>query len=503
MPDLHSDILRIARELSQAFDSFSPRLAHFLGEKDFARKLIHWCGAAKALAGKEKVRQLLQLDIAAIDRLLNEQVNAIIHTQRIQRLEATWRSLRSMVLQKPLDSNVRIRVLNATWPELEQDAESSLEFDQTHIFRCIFEDEYGTPGGEPFGLIIGDYAISHRPTNEMRVPLQTLESLTAAAAAAFAPLIVSADPTLFGLESFAEVGRGIDLKRLFLETEYTAWRSFTKREDTRFLCVLLPRILVRNRYQSCMSRPDGFPFQERRTIEAGGGYLWGNPVFAFAAVVIRSFADSGWFEDIVGVAEDTVGGGLVTNAPISQFDEQDDAKFPLEVRVPEHLESQLAAEGFITLCHCKYTNYVAFYRDPTLLRPEEYTSPQSTQSSWLSTQLGLVLCASRFAHHVKVIARDKVGGWDSPAMLQRAIWSWLRRHATGDANPSPSVRSQFVWRSAEIQIEPHPGKPDCFQCVIFLQPHRRQYNSDVSIRFISPVSLRPYTLKPKSIANQA
>nr|MDQ2695326.1 type VI secretion system contractile sheath large subunit [Pseudomonadota bacterium] len=360
----------------------------------------------------------LERAIARLDALLERQVNAILHHPRFQHLEAAWRGLDYLTRQAAGAENVKVRVLNAGWRELARDLEGAIEFDQSQLFIKVYSEQFGMPGGEPFGLLVGDYAIRHRPAD-----MAALGGVAQVAAAAFAPFVAAAHPAFFALDSFQELSLPLDLAALFRHqaAEYLAWQSLRQSADSRFVGLTLPRILLRLPYADDGARDQPFRFVEDVTAADGGGYLWGNAAYAFAAVAIQAFAASGWLADLRGVHRDersaapVAGGGLVGGLAAADFATDRPGlapRYATEVFIGDYREKELSELGFIPLCHCQDTPWPAFYSSPSVQAPaQSHDSPAARANARLSAMLHYILCAARFAHYLKIIGREKVGAF--------------------------------------------------------------------------------------------
>lgn len=483
------------RAISADPQQFVIELQGFLRESDPLEALILWLGSVRCAAGledKEAVLRWLHADIAALDKVLNQLVNAVLHHERFQRLEATWQGLRFLVSQIPPNSSVKVRVLNVHWNELVRDAQRAIEFDQSQLFRKIYEDEFGTPGGQPFGLLLCDHAVQHRVTLDYPVDdLRALKYISEVAAAAFAPVITSVAPELFGVDRFAELDRPVDLQKIFTQAEYMQWRSLRDSEDARFVGMTMPQVLMRRPYQRCTSRSDGFMFEEDVRNPNGQDYLWGNAVYAYGSVVMRAFAQSGWFEDIVGVTGHGNRGGLVTELTVDAFDtDRSDTvtKMLTDVTISDECERNFTEAGFIPLCHCRHTQVATFYSSQSIQRPAAYDRPGPTRNAQLSSRLNLMLCVSRFAHYIKVIARDHLGSYASADQLETYLHKWIHQYVSADMNAPPNVRLKFPLRSAKVQVRNMAGKPGTFLCTVHLQPHLHGDSSTSSMKFVTKLT---------------
>jgi type VI secretion system ImpC/EvpB family protein len=466
-------------------------LDQFLAEPSPVKAVALWVGQSARSQGKltrDQVTQLLSRDIARLDVLLNRQVNAILHHPAFQRLEASWRGLRWLVEQVPEEVAIKVRVLDLTWRELTRDLEKALEFDQSQLFRKVYGEEFGTPGGEPFGVLLGDYAIWPRPGPDHATDdIEALLRISSVAAAAFAPFIAAVHPSMFELDSFAELERPLDLARSFERIDYLKWRAFRRSEDARFVGLTLPRVLARLPYRFDAGRVDAFPFREEVEAASRGGYLWGTPVYAFGSTLVRAFAESGWFASIRGAP----GGGLVTGLPVhccgtDRFGVA--PKCSTDVMITDAQEKELGELGFIPLCHCPDTDLAAFYGNQSVQRPATFDELAATMNARLSAMLQYMLCVSRFAHYVKVIARDRVGSLATAGECEDYLQRWLTKYVTTDDAAGPDTKARYPLREARTQVKELPGKPGSYFCVVHLRPHFQLEQVTTSVRLATQLT---------------
>lgn len=433
-------------------------------------------GASPAAAVSPPPPELLALvrRIARIDELVSRQLNAILHHPRFQGLEASWRGLRYLVEEAEEDESIKVKVLNASWKELARDAERAVEFDQSQLFRKVY-DELDAPGGEPFGVLIGDYQLRHRPASDHPTDdLETLASVSQVAAAAFAPFIAGAEPAFLGLTGFSQLERPLDLGGILDQTEYIKWRSLRDAEDSRFIGLTLPRVLMRLPWPDDGSRPDGFRFREEVEGPDRSAYLWGNAAYAFGAVVVRAFIDSGWLAEIRGAKRGEEGGGLVTGLPVHCFSTDRSGvalRSSTEVMVGDHQEKELGELGFIPLCHLKDTVYCAFYGNQSVQKPRVYAELAPTMNARISSMLQYMLCVSRFAHYLKVRMRNKVGSFTEASAIEDDLNHWVHDYVAPDSDASQEVKARYPLREAHIEVREREGKPGNFRCVMRLVPH--------------------------------
>ena len=463
------------------------RLERFLQESSLPRALCLWLGlhdSATPRPDRAELARRLSRDIARIDELLTSQINAILHHQSFQKLEASWRGLSYLVKKLPDNDSIKIRVLNISWAELVQDQTRALEFDQSQLFRKIYDAEFGHPGGQPFGVLLGDYEIHLRPGSDHPYDdLEALSKISGVAAAAFAPYITGVHPSFFGLDSFTDLERPLSLSRVFEQVDYLKWRSFRLSADARFVGLTLPRMLMRLPHDP--DSPGGRRLRFREDVEGPdrSKYLWGSAVYAFGSVLIRGFINSGWLADIRGVrhgmGERGVrvcldDGGLVTGLPAHSFGTDRlglATKSSTEVIVTDTREKELDELGFIPLCHCQDTEFSAFYTTASIQKPAKYDDPRATANARISAMLQYILCVSRFAHYVKVIGRDKIGSQSSPEDCERLLSEWLRKYTISSDTAGTEDRAKYPLREAKVVVRERPDKPGCYNCVIHLRPH--------------------------------
>lgn len=508
-PPLLSDPEPESRLLDEVLSSRTPEkpvsaLYEFLGEPSPWSALCRWLGlqpGAATIPSRDEVVRRLGRDITRIDQLLTRQVNAILHHPAFQKLEASWRGIRFLVDSLPEDESVKIRVLSVTWKELEQDLTNALEFDQTQLFRKVYEAEFGHPGGEPFGVLLGDFEIRHRRTPEHpQDDLGVLDRILEVAAAAFAPFIAGVHPSFFGLDGFTDLERPLNLPRTFEQVEYLRWRSLRQREDARFAGLTLPRVLMRLPYDDDTSTSLPFRFRE----EVGGPdcrrYLWGNASFAFGAVVMRCFAESGWLADIRGVRQgvDADGmstcleeAGLVTDLPVHSFRTDVSGlaiKCSTDTVITDSQERAFGELGFIPLCHCYDTEFSAFYGNHSIQRPKEYDEPAATMNARLSAMLQYILCVSRFAHFIKVISRDQLGSTSGAERCEEILNTWLRKYTTASENAGPETKARCPLREAKVKLTENRDNPGSYSCIIHLRPHFQLDQMITTMRFTTELA---------------
>lgn len=476
-------------------------LERFLNAETTAAALREWLGTWTP-PDKQQLALRLNRDVALLDELINAQLNAILHHPKFQQLESSWRGLRYLVERVGEEdvANVHIRVLNVNRRELERDFERAIEFDQSQIFRKVYEEEFGRPGGQPYGLLIGDFEFQPRLTpDHPHDDIALLRNLAHVAAAAFCPFVAAASPAMFGLDDFTGLELTLDHQRTFAAMEYMNWHSLQKMEDARFLGLTLPRTLMRlpydvdcsPEYRSEHANVERFHFQEDVSGPDRSKYLWGNAAYAFAGVVIRAFVNSGWFADIRGVQRGVDGGGLVTDLPVHSFstDKQGVAiKSSTDVVITDTLEKELSELGFLSLCDCKDTEYSAFYSCHSVQKPERYDRPEATRNAEISARLQYMLCVSRFAHYIKVLGRERIAAYQDAQQFEHELHDWLFRYVTSDPEASMETKARHPLREARVQITDTPGQPGAFQCVMHLSPHFELERMVASVRLATEIA---------------
>ena len=374
---------------------------------------------------------------------------------------------------------LKVRVLNVSKKELVKDLEKAVEFDQSALFKKVYEEEYGMFGGAPFGALIGDYEFGKHPED-----ISLLEKISNVAAASHAPFISAGNAELLNLESFTQLDQPRDLAKIFDTMEYAKWKSFRESEDSRYVGLCLPHILMRLPYGEATAPVEAFRFEEDVDGKQHQKYLWGNAAYAFATRLTDAFAKFSWCAAIRGVE----GGGLVEGLPAHTFktDDGDIAlKCPTEIAITDRREKELSDLGFIPLVHCKGTDYAAFFGAQSCQKAKKYDSDAANANARLSTQLQYIFAVSRFAHYLKHMMRDKVGSFMSRSDCERFLNKWIMNYVTADDNASPSVKAQYPLRDARIDVAEIPGKPGCYRAIAFLKPHFQLDELTVSLRLVA------------------
>jgi type VI secretion system protein ImpC len=439
-----------------------------------------------AMTVSRDTEAMINARIAQIDHLLSIQLNEVLHHPSFQKLEASWRGLKYMMDQSETSVMLKIRVLNCSKKELLRDLQRAPEFDQSAAFKKIYEEEFGVFGGEPIGAVIGDFEFGKHPED-----LELLEKMSQVAAAAHAPFLTAASASLLNMESFTNLDQPRDLAKIFDTTEYAKWKSFRQSDDSRYVGLCLPRVLMRLPYGKETVEVDAFNYEEGVDGTDHSKYLWGNAAWALGARLTQAFSLYGWCASIRGVE----GGGLVEGLPAHTFrtDEGDIAlKCPTEIAITDRREKELADLGLVPLVHCKGTDYAAFFSVQSAQKPKMYDKEAANANARLSAQLPYMLAICRFAHYMKTIMRDKIGSFMSRSDCERFLNRWIMQYVTEDDNAAPATKAQFPLREARIEVAEVKGKPGCYKAVAFLRPHFQLDELTVSLRLVAelPASTR-------------
>lgn len=453
-------------------------LDDFLAEADPVKAMSFWLknfSNIDNLRDIHHIHALIECAISEIDHRVNDQLNVIIHNSSFQKLESSWRGLWYLASQTDGVKNAKLKVLDITWGEIARDISKAMEFDQSHLFQKIYSDEYGMPGGEPYGVIIGDYEIRHKSSkSHPHDDVSTLEGLALICAAAFSPFISGAAPELFGLDHFSDLRLPLNLQAIFAQSEYVRWRSMRTNPNTRFIGLTLPHTLMRLPYRTTPGSYKGVFFYEKHSVTPHNNYLWGNAAYAFGGVLIREYGNVGWFGHIRGVPRDQLGGGLVTNLPCDAFSTDPEGTVPkpvTDVVITDTLEREISNLGFVPLCQCYGTPFVAFYSNPSIQNVKRLNTKADEINAKLSAMLQHVLCASRVAHYIKVIIRDKIGSFVTARDCEDFLRKWLFKYTMGGDDLEWESQARYPLREAQVQVEEHREKPGHYQCKIHLVPH--------------------------------
>jgi type VI secretion system protein ImpC len=434
------------------------------------------------------VSRTITAGINAIDEAISKQLAAIMHQAEFQKLEGTWRGLHHLVMNSETSAQLKIRVLNVGKRELFKDVDRAVEFDQSQIFKKLYENEFGTPGGEPYGALIGDYEFGAHPED-----IDLLSKMSNVAAAAFCPFLTAAGPALFGFDSFTELSRPRDLEKIFDTVEYTKWKSYRDSEDSRFVALCMPRVLARLPYGAQTKPVEEFDYEEVDLDSRGKSkpvpheqYTWMNAAYALGVRLTDAFAKYGFCTAIRGAE----GGGKVEGLPAHIFISDDgdpDLKCPTEIGITDRREAELSKLGFLPLCHYKNTDYAVFFGAQTTQKPKKYDRPEATANAAISARLPYMMATSRFAHYLKVIARDKIGSFMEVENCQSWLERWIANYVSADPKPSPEVKARYPLREAKIEVREIPGQPGSYNAIAWLRPWLQLEELTTSLRMVARI----------------
>lgn len=461
---------------------FKPKSERAKSEVESAvRTLAQQVLEGTALVSEDAVTTINAL-IAEIDSRLTDQVNEIMHHEDFQQLEGAWRGLHYHVMNTETDEMLKIRVMNITKDELAKMFRRypGASWDQSPLFKKIYEEEYGQLGGEPFGALVGDYVFDHNARD-----VSILNGMAQIAAAAHAPFLAAAGPNLLQMDSWDELANPRDLSKLTSTPEYAAWNSLRESEDSRYIALTMPRFLARMPYGSKTDPVEEFNFEEDTEGADSGKYAWANSAYAMATNITNAFKQYGWCTRIRGVES----GGAVEGLPTHTFPTDDggvDMKCPTEIAISDRREGELSKIGLMPLVHRKNTDFAAFIGAQSLQKPAEYDDPDATANANLSARLPYLFACCRFAHYLKCIVRDKIGSFRERDDMERWLSSWIMQYVDGDPeNSSEGTKARKPLAAAEVRVQEVEGNPGYYTSQFYLRPHYQLEGLSVSLRLVS------------------
>jgi type VI secretion system protein ImpC len=474
-PDLLSQVIAATRPQSDVEQQRA---------KDYFRQFLDHAVKPGQVVSKD-VELNIKTWIAELDRKLSAQMNEILHDEGLQKLEGTWRGLHYLVHQSETGESLKIRVLNLKKQELFKDLERAVEFDQSNLFKKIYEEEYGQLGGHPYGMLVGDYEFTRSSED-----VSLLKMISGVAAAAHAPFVSNASSKLFNMDSYTELANPRDLAKIFEAVEYAPWRSFRQSEDSRYVALTLPRVLARLPYGQDFKRVTEFNFEEEVDGKEHNNYAWMGAAWAYAARITDAFAQWGWMARTRGVE----GGGKVEGLPVHTFptDDGDVAmKCPTEIAISDRREFELSNLGFLPMLHSKGSDFAVFMGAQSCQKPKTYFDPTANSNAELSTKFNLLLCTSRFAHYLKVMARDKIGSFMEVGDCTRWLNDWIQNYVV----PNPElvgdeVKAKCPLSDARVDVRAVAGKPGYYEAVAYLRPHYQLEALSASMRLVAEVPKR-------------
>ncbi len=460
-------------------------------ERSRAEELIRTL-AQEAMKGtvtwSKNLNVTINAAIAKIDGLMSKQLAAVMHTSEFQKLEGSWRGLNHLVMNSETGTSLKIKVLNVSKKDLHKDISKAAEFDQSTIFKKLYETEFGSPGGEPYGALIGDYEFTNHPDD-----LDLLTGMSQVAAAAFAPFITAPGPGMFGLESWGELGKPRDLAKIFDSVEYAKWRSFRESEDSRFVTFTMPRVLSRLPYGKNTKPIEEFSYEEVDVDKRGVAkatktedYCWMNAAYTMGTTLTSAFSQYGWCTAIRGAES----GGKVQGLPTHTFLSDDgdvDMKCPTEVGITDRREKELSDLGFLPLCHYKNTDYSVFFGAQTAQKPKKYDKPDATANAAISARLPYIMASGRFAHYLKIMARDKIGSFMEADECETWLNNWIKNYVNGNKNSGPEMKAKYPLADARIEVKEIPGAPGSYNAVAYLRPWLQMEELTTSLRMVAKI----------------
>ncbi|BFM16835.1 type VI secretion system contractile sheath large subunit [Maricurvus nonylphenolicus] len=432
--------------------------------------------------------QTIKKAVAAIDQAMSKQLSAILHDEKLQKLEGSWRGLHHLVMNSETGQTLKIRMLNLNKRELFRDLDKAVEFDQSQTFKKIYEEEFGIAGGEPYGCMIGDFEFTNHPED-----VELLSKMSNVAAAGFCPFISAAGSELFGFDDYTELSKPRDLGGIFESQEYIKWRSFRDSEDSRFVTLVMPRVLSRLPYGESTKPVESFNFEEFEQDESGmskaashDDYCWMNASYVMGATLTKAFAENSWCTAIRGAE----GGGKVEGLPSHLFKSDDgdtDQKCPTEIGITDRREAELSNQGFLPLCHYKNTDYSVFFGAQTTQKPKMYDDPDATSNASISARLPYLMATSRIAHYLKVMARDKVGSFMEANDCERWLNQWIKQYTNSNPEASAEMKAKYPLAEARVEVKEIPGQPGSYSAVAYLKPWLQMEELTTSLRMVANI----------------
>lgn len=421
--------------------------------------------------------------IEAIDIAISNQLREIMHHEDLQKLEGSWRGLHYLVSNSETSTSLKLKVLNISKKEVAKDLSKAVEFDQSQVFKKIYEGEFGSPGGEPYGAMIGDYEMGSHPDD-----IELLSNMSNVAAAAFCPFLTAAEPSMLGFDDWTELSKPRDLAKIFDSAEYVKWRSFRDSEDSRFVSLAMPRVLSRLPYGQETSPIDEFGYEEMdNNVELKTeDYCWSNAAYVLGSRLTNAFAQYGWCTAIRGAE----GGGRVNDLPVhlTTTDDGDiDMQCPTEVAITDRREAELSGLGFMPLSHYKNTDYAVFFGGQTSQKAKQYDTPEATANAAISARLPYVMATSRIAHYLKVMARDKIGSFMEDADMEHWLNRWINNYVNASEEGGQDMRAKYPLAEAKIQVKPVPGQPGSYNAVAWLRPWLQMEELSTSLRMVARI----------------
>jgi type VI secretion system protein ImpC len=465
--------------------SFKPRNERAVTEVQSAIQTLVQQALEDSSLVKEDVLDTIEEMIARLDEKLTIQLNEIIHAPEFQQIESAWRGLHYLVYNSETDANLKIHVMNVSKQELYRDLRlyPGAKWDQSPLFKKVYESEFGQLGGQPYGCLVGDYHFDHSPTD-----VQLMRDLSKVAAAAHAPFIAGAAPTLLGMDAWTELSNPRDLSKLFDTPDYAAWKGLRDQDDSIYVGLCMPRVLARLPYGAKSEPVEEFAFEENTDGHKGEKYGWMNASYAMAVNINRAFKEYGWCTRIRGVQS----GGEVLNLPTHTFPTDDggvDLKCPTEIAISDRREHELARSGLIPIIHRKNTDKAAFIGAQSVYKPKKFFGKDgvaATASDNLKARLPYMFAVTRFAHYLKCMVRDKIGATKEKDELQRWLQEWIMEYVDGSPEiSSEETKARRPLSDAKVEVFEDEENPGYYSARFYLRPHYQLEAMDIGLSLVS------------------
>lgn len=426
--------------------------------------------------------------IQKIDKKLSDQLREIMHSEVFRKAEGSWRGLHYLVTNSETSSILKIKVMNAEKREIFKDLNKASDFDQSQLFKKVYESEFGSAGGDPYSILVSDYDFSNTPDD-----LEMLQNISGIAASSFCPFIASANASAFGFDAWTDLSKPRDLAKIFDSAEYISWRNFRESEDTRFIVLTLPRVLARLPYGAATMPIDEFDYEETLLDSAGKSkelshenYCWMSAAFVYGTQITNAFSKYGWCTAIRGAE----GGGKVENLPMHIFKTDDgeiDTECPTEIGITDRREAELSNLGFLPLCHYKNTDYAVFFGGQTIQKPKKYDLADATANASIAACIPYILATSRFAHYLKIMARDKIGSFMEASNVEKWLNQWIINYVNGNSDAGQEMKARFPLAEAQVKVEEIPGRPGSYNAIAWLRPWLQMEELTASMRLVAKI----------------
>ena len=440
-----------------------------------------------SLVWDQNVGVTIRKAVAEIDKLMSKQMSTIMQDEKFRRLEGSWRGLNKVVREGELGPQQKIKVVDYNKEELLEQFEDAPAVDRSPLFEALYQDEFGTAGGEPYGALIGDYYFGYGGED---VALLTYMAETAAAC--HAPFVAAAGAEMFDYNSFESFAEGRPVAAGFDSPTYAAWNGFRDSDESRYVTLTLPSTLARLPYGANGGKAKTFEYHELDTDADGNQrpkdnseLVWSNAAYDLALKMSEAFTAFGWCTAIRGIEN----GGKVEQLPNLTFkSDAGDVKqaCPAEVNLTDEREKELSDLGFLPLVHYKNTSHAVFIGSQTAQRPKAYVDPDATSNAAISARLPYIMASSRIAHYLKVMGRDMLGSNLEANDIKRDLQAWINQYTNGGAMGNEE-RSRTPLADSRIDVIEQPGKPGAYSAVAYLRPWLQMEELTTSVRMVTKI----------------